>query len=230
MSRTKRLPYVLCMSMRSRLSGPLRIVFRSSQALTMTAEASPEPVAIPLVELTIFSGDSLAHGQLALSARRVTDLMNDHEAFEFVDTSLKSLDDGHHLTVPAVTIAREEIFAVAVSGPRGDPVRRTRTRAMPIELHIGRYDVTGNIHAMPGTDPIASFRRRKVMVPLTEATIEYDSSAGRIRSHFNTILINSLLVDWIAAATRSDVRPPELKPDLSGRSLARDFTPELRAH
>ena len=195
----------------------------------MVAEAPPVPVAIPLVELTIFSGDSLACGQLALSARRVTDLMNDHEAFEFLDTSLKSLDDGRELTVPAVTIAREEIFAVAVSGPRGDPVRRTRTRPMPIELHLGRYDVTGNIHAVPGTDPIASFRRRKVIVPLTEATIEYDTSAGRIRSHFTTILVNSLLADWIAAATRTDVRPPELIPELSGRGLARDFTPELRA-
>ena len=101
---------------------------------------------------------------------------------------------------------------------------------MPIELHIGRYDVTGNIHVVPGTDPIASFRRRKVMVPLTEATIEYDSSAGRIRSRFNTVLVNSLLADWIAMATRSDVRPPELKPELLGHSRARDFTPELRAN
>ena len=217
------------MSMRSRLAGPLQIVFRSSPPLTPVADALPEPVAVPLVELTIFSGDALARGQLALSARRVTDLMNDHESFEFVDTSLKSLDDGRQLTVAAVTIARDEIFAVAVSGPRGDPVRRTRTRPMPIELHLGRYDVTGNIHAMPGTDPIASFRRRKVMVPLTEATIEYDSSSGRVRSHFNTILINSLLADWIAAATRADVRPPELKPELAGRGLARDYTPELSA-
>jgi len=216
------------MSIRSRLPGPIQIVFRSSPPAAVDLEAPLEPATIPLVELTIFAGDSLACGQLALSAHRVTDLMNEHEAFEFVDTTLQSLDDGHQIEVPALTIARNEIFAVAVSGPRGDPVRRTRTRPMPIELHLGRYDVSGNIHAIPGTDPIASFRRRKVMIPLTEATIEYDSSAGRTRSHFETILVNNLLADWIAAATRSDVRPPDLVPELSGRGLARDFTPQIR--
>jgi hypothetical protein len=214
--------------MRSKLGGPFQIVFRTSPPSPAVAEAPPAPALIPLVELTVFSGDSLACGQLALSAHRVTDLMNDHEAFEFVDTSLQSLDDGHQLLVPALTIARDEIFAVAVSGPRGDPVRRTRTRPMPVELRLGRYDVSGNIHVVPGTDPISSFRRRKVMVPLTEATIGYDSSAGRIRSNFHTILVNGLLADWIAAATRSDVRPPELVPKLAGRGLARDFTPQLR--
>lgn len=217
------------MSIRSKLSGPLQIVFRPAQAAPDEPEGPPEPATVPLVELTVFSGDSIACGQLSLSAHRVTDLMNDHDAFEFVDTSLQSLDDGRRLVVHDVVIARDEIFAVAVSGPRGDPIRRTRTRPMPIELHLDRYDISGNIHVVPGTDPIASFRRRKVMVPLTEATIEYDSPAGRVRSRSQTILVNSLLVDWIASATRSDIRPPELVPELSsGRSRARDFTPQLR--
>jgi hypothetical protein len=222
------------MSVRSKLSAPLQIIFRPSTLSATVDEPAPidEPAPksrpIPVVELTVYSGDSLACGQLALSADRVTDLMNDHEAFEFVDTSLTSLEDGHELVVHDVVIAREEIFAVAVAGPRGDPVRRTRTRPIPVEVHLGRYDVSGNIHVVPGSDPIASFRRRKVMVPLTEATIAYDSHTGRVQSRFQTILINRLLADWIATATRSDVRPPELVPELQGRGLARDFTPELR--
>lgn len=214
--------------MRSKLGGPFQIVFRPSPPSPAIVEGPSVPTPIPFVELTVFSGDSLACGQVALSAHRVTDLMNDHEAFQFVDTSLRSLDDGHELLIPALTIARDEIFAVAVSGPRGDPGRRTRTRPMPVELRLGRYDLSGNIHVVPGTDPIASFRRRKVMVPLTEATIEYDSSGGRMRSQFPTILVNRLLADWIAAARRSDVRPPELAPEFSRRSLARDYTPQLR--
>jgi hypothetical protein len=214
------------MSMRSRLPGPLQIVFRPSTPLRIAEESPPDALPIPLVELTVFSGDSLAFGQLALAADRVTDLMNDHDAFEFVDTTLQSLDDGHGLSVRDLVIAREEIFAVAVSGPRGNPKRRTRTRPIPVELQLGPYDVTGNLHVVPGTDPIIGFRRRKVMVPLTEATIEYDSPNGRVRSRFETVLINRLLADWIAPALSSDVRPPELVPELGGR-LTKDFTRQV---
>jgi len=153
--------------------------------------------------------------------------MNDSTEFEFVDTYLQSLDDGHGLLVRTVVVAREEIFAVAVTGPRGDPARRTRTRPMPVELRLGRYDVSGNIHVVPGTDPLIGFRRRLVMVPLTEATIAFDTSDGRKLSRFGTILVNRDLTDWIAPASRSDVRPPEVIPELEGRGLEKDFTPHL---
>jgi hypothetical protein len=212
--------------MRSRLPRPLQIVFRPSTPAAVTEEAPPDAPPIPLVELTVFSGDSLAFGQLALAANRVTDLMNEHDTFEFVDTTLQSLDDGHGVSIRDVVIAREEIFAVAVSGPRGDPKRRTRTRPIPVELQLGRYDVTGSIHVVPGTDPIISFRHRRVMVPLTEATIEYDTPDGRVRSRFEIILVNRLLSDWIAPALSSDVRPPDLVPELGGR-LTKDFTPQM---
>jgi hypothetical protein len=65
------------------------------------------------------------------------------------------------------------------------------------------------------------------MVPLTEATIEFDSADGRRVSRFGTIFVNRDLTDWIGAATRSDVRPPDLVPELEGRGLAKDFTSQL---
>ena len=188
-----------------------------------------EAPPVPVVELTVYAGDSVAFGRLALNGDRVTDLMNDRTEFEFVDTCLESLDDGHELLVRSVYVARDEIFAVAVAGPRGDPARRRRTRPIPLALRVGRYDVRGNIHIVPGTDPIIGFRRRRVMVPLTEATIEFDAPEGRRVSRFGTILVNRDLTDWIGTATRSDVRPPDLVPELEGRGLAKDFTPQMLA-
>ena len=126
--------------------------------------------------------------------------------------------------------ARRAIFAVAVGAPRGDPARRKRTRPIAVELRVGRYDVSGNIHVVPGTDPVMGFRRRRMMVPLTEATIELDSPDGRQHSRSGTILVNRDLTDWIGPATRSDVRPPELVPELRGRGLAKDFTPLMQGH
>jgi hypothetical protein len=189
-----------------------------------------EAPLVPMVELTVYAGDSVAFGRLALTADRVTDLMNERTEFEFVDTFVQSLDDSHGLQVRTVVVARTEIFAVAVAGPRGDPTRRTRTRPMPVEVHVGRYDVSGNIHVVPGTDPIIGFRRRRMMIPLTEATIEFDAPDGRQHSRSGTILVNRDLTDWIGPATRSDVRPPELVPELQGRGLAKDFTPQMLGH
>ena len=83
---------------------------------------------------------------------------------------------------------------------------------------------------MPGTDPVMGFGRRRMMVPLTEATIEFDSPDGRQHSRFGTILVNRDLTDWIGPARRSDVRPPELVPELRGRGLAKDFTPLMQGH
>jgi hypothetical protein len=218
------------MSMRARLQGPLRMVFHAAPHAVVAERPTLEAPPVPMVELTVYADDSVAFGRVALTADRVTDLMNDSTEFEFVDTFLQSLDDSHGLLVRTVVVAREEIFAVAVAGPRGDPTRRIRTRPIPVELRLGRYDVSGNIHVIPGTDPIIGFRRRRVMVPLTEATIEFDSPDGRKLARFGTILVNRDLTDWIAPASRSDIRPPELVPELEGRGLAKDFTQPLLVH
>jgi hypothetical protein len=218
------------MSMRARFPGPLRMVFQPASPGADAERPRLEAPHVALVELTVYAGDSVAFGRLPLTADRVTDLMNDRTEFEFVDTFVQSLDDSHGFQVSQVIVSRDEIFAVAVGGPRGDPARRTRTRPIPVELRVGRYDVSGNIHVVPGTDPIIGFRRRRMMVPLTEATIEFDSLDGRQHSRSGTILVNRDLTDWIAPATRSDVRPPELVPELRGRGLAKDFTPQLQGH
>jgi len=206
------------MSMRSTLRGPLRLFLRAGpRAADEAAGGTAEP-PLPIVGLTLYTGDSLAFGYVPLAAGRVTDLLNEHEEFEFLDTHVESLEDGHGLLLPTVAIAREEIFVVAVAGPRGDPKRRTRTRPIPVELRLGPYDVYGNIHVIPGTDPMSSFRRR-TMVPITEATVEWDAPDGHRVAQWDTVVVNRPLTDWIAPARR-DVRPPDrqLVPEVEGAS------------
>lgn len=218
------------MSVRSKLPRPLRILLRGTAPPADPGEPSPDSSPVPTVGLTLYTGDSLAFGHLPLLAGRVTDLMNDHEEFEFVDTYLQSLDDGHGLAVRSVVIARDEIFVAAVAGPRGDPKRRTRTRPIPVEIQLGPYGVWGNIHVVPGTDPLISFRNRRTMVPLTEATVEWDSADGRQIAQWDTVVVNRLRADWIAPARR-DVRPRELHlaAEGDGGGLGRDFAPRFVA-
>jgi hypothetical protein len=184
------------------------------------AGESPGTAEALTVGLTLYTGDSLAFGYLPLRAGRVTDLMNDHDSFEFVDTYVESIDDGHGLELESVVIARDEIFVAAVAGPRGDPKRRTRTRPIPIEMQVGPYSVWGNLHVVPGTDPLMSFRSRRTMVPVTEATVEWDSPDGRRLARWATVVVNRMLADWIAPARR-DVRPRDLQLAPEGESSTR---------
>ena len=200
------------------------MVFHRASSPADVDGATLGPLPPPLVEVTLYSDDSVAFGRMALTASRVTDLLNEGTEFELVDTFLQALDDSRGLQVRTIMVTRDEIFAVGVTGPRGDLTRRTRTRPIPVEVRVRQYDVSGNLHVVPGTDPIIGFRRRHVMVPLTEATIEFDSPDGRRLSRSGTILVNRDLTGWIAPASRSDVRPPELIPELQGLGLAKDFT------
>src|SRR5664280_831573 len=172
------------MSMRTTFRGPLRIFLRDSGGTP--EDVPPDPPPVHGVRLTLYACDSLAFGYLPHLAGRVTDLMNEHEAFEFVDTYLQNIAGGHGLTLRAAVIPREEICAVGIAGRRGDPKRRTRTRPIPVELRLGPYDVRGNIPVVPGT----------------EATIEWDAPGARKIARWDTVVVNRLLTDWIAPATR----------------------------
>src|SRR5665811_1712798 len=81
------------MSMRARLQGPLRMFFQVASPAADTECPTLEAPPVPIVELTVYAGDSVAFGRLALTADRVTDLMNERTEFEFVDTYLHSLDE-----------------------------------------------------------------------------------------------------------------------------------------
>ena len=68
------------------------------------------------------------------------------------------------------------------------------------------------------------------MVPLTEATVEWDSADGHQIARWDTVVVNRLLANWIAPATR-DVRPREMRlaAEGDGGSPGRDFAPRLVA-
>ena len=196
---------------------------RAPSAADVVCAAPP----VPLVQVTFYADDSVAFGHLALTADRLTELMNNRVEFDLVDALLESLDDGHEVTVGTVGVTRDEICAVAVTGPRGDPARKIPTHVFPVEVKLGPYDVTGNIHVHPGTDPITVFRRRRVMVPLTEATIEFDAPEGRRRLRLGTMLVNRDLTDRIAVSSRPEAGQPDATLELQGRGLVADLSPLL---
>src|SRR5204862_6804809 len=90
-----------------------------------------------------------------------------------------------------------EIYLVHATGPRGDAARRNRTTPQYLAIKMGAYEVRGFFHALPGADPVEALRRRKSMVPITDARIGYLFRGQRRETRVDTLIVNRELIDWV---------------------------------
>ena len=167
---------------------------------------------VPLVQFVAFGRDHRVFGWIRLKADRLTDLLNAHEELLLTDVEIESLEDGAMRSVDEVLIRCSELIAVHASGPRGDGQRRRRTRAHAIAIQSGNYLIGGYLHAPPGSDPIATVGERPLMVPLTNAWIEYWSGADRTTQAIGTIIVNREQVDWMRVVADEDLFGGLLRP------------------
>jgi hypothetical protein len=211
--------------MARRLPTPLRLVFQRHGDSTPPPDVDEAPPAPPEVEFVAYGEDCVLSGRLAMPADRLTDLLNAHDQYVLVDVLVERLADGSAIEVHELAISRDEILVVHATGPRGNPSRRQRTRQHPIAVRLGPYEVRGYIHALPGSDPIDSLRRRNPMVPLTEAWVEYSAGGTVQRRHVSSLVINRELMDWAVEASDEEIQLPELPVSDEDRGpLVKDFT------
>ena len=160
---------------------------------------------VPLVRFVAFGRHHRVFGWVRLRADRLTDLLNTHDELLLTDVEIESLEDGATRSVDEVLIRCSELIAVHASKPRGDEARRRLTRTHPIAIQSGNYLIGGYLHAPPGSDPIASMGERPLMVPLTDAWIEYWSGGERTKQSSGTIIVNREQVDWMRVVTDEDL-------------------------
>jgi hypothetical protein len=182
----------------------------------------------PEIEFVAYAEDCILSGHVRLAADRLSDLVNDHEELELVDVLVADLSGGEGFEVHQLLIKRDEILVLHATGPRGRVDRRQRTRQHPIVAKLGPYEVRGYIHALPGADPIAGLRRRRPIVALTDAVIEYWVGRERQRRRVSTVLINRELADMIVEGNEEEdeLAGLEMPVDTSG-PLIKDFTGEV---
>lgn len=90
------------------------------------------------------------------------------------------------------------------------------TRAHAILIQSAPYLIRGYLHLLPTADPIASFRHRKPMVPLTDAWIEYLAAGKPVHRSLGTIVVNRELADWFELAVEEEIEPPALPAGETG--------------
>lgn len=210
------------------LAKPLRLVFRVRPPVLTDPPLPDVEDRTPEVEFVAYAEDCILSGQVELAADRLSDLINTHEELELIDVLVADLNDGRAFEVHELAIRRDEILVVHAGGPRGRADRRQRTRQHPIVAKLGPYTVRGYIHALPGSDPIASLRHRRPMVALTDASLEYFVGRDEIRRRVATVLINRQLADWIVEGDDPEEDLSRFDPPVEGQGpLVKDFTGDV---
>jgi hypothetical protein len=177
------------------------------------------------VEFQGFAGDCTISGRITMFGERLTDFLNGQERFRLHKVQFQSLEDGHEVPVDSVSVERDDLLLVVGTGPRGSEKQRVRLDEQRMQLSIGPYMVLGRLHLKPGQDPMKNVLQREPMIPLTMATIAYTVAGTIVARDVPTVIVNRLLVDWIAATADE----ASLFPDATVRSphtmnLRKDFT------
>jgi hypothetical protein len=206
-----------------------RLVFREPAAPLWQVPQPVAPDPAPMVDFFAYGEDCILSGRIALTADRLTDVLNDHDEYALVDVLVESLLDGHAVERPEVVVRRDELLLVHIVGPRGNVQRRQRTRQHPLELTLGPYLVRGYLHALPGSEPIASLRHRQPMVPLTDARVEHSIGGVAQRRYLAALLVNRDRIGSVTTAHGQDVEMPDIPFGSSKGPLVKDFTGTVHA-
>lgn len=161
----------------------------------------------PEIELAAYAADCRITGRLRLTEARLSDMLNRRGEITVIDAHVLSYVGMPDLEIPRLTIHRDDLYAVLLTGPRGDAGRRLPTAATPIGMKAGPYLIRGHIHVTPGTDALAGFRTGREMVPLTDGWIaRTDGARGEAprKIRVNALLVNRRLADWAAHAEVDD--------------------------
>jgi hypothetical protein len=196
-----------------RLPRRLRVAFAKPDE---SAGATPDPgvaqdpaAGLPgELDFVAYAEDCKLSGRTVLDGGRLSDMLNDNDEYALVGVTVERFEDGLPIEVEEIVVARDELYLVHASGPRGDVARRHHTTPLYVAIKTGPYEVRGFFHALPGTDPVAAIRRRKAMVPLTNARVAYVHGGQLEEVHFETLIVNREQADWVMSMEPSQTEFP----------------------
>lgn len=162
-----------------------------------------------LVDFTGYAADCIVVGQLDVAGTRVSDALDGKSMLTLRNATLTSLDGGREVFESELQLGRDELYAVEAAGPAGDIARRVRKVRHRLRAEMGPYVVMGQLHVLPGAPPLRGLRGRRMIVPLTHASILVPSDAGLYLREARVLLINVLHIDSVRLM-QTDESPWEL--------------------
>ena len=181
--------------MMDRIPRRLRVAF--SRPLAGEGDEAWDPI-LDEVAFVAYGEDCILSGRTVLDADRLSDMLNANDEYALVGVTVERLEDGMLLQVEEILVPRSELCLVHASGPRGDATRRRHTLPKHVAMKVGPYEVRGFLHGLPGADPVESIQRRKPMIPLTNARIEYVVAGEHRADDVETVILNRDRIEWVA--------------------------------
>lgn len=209
-----------------RLARPLRVLLDRARGAADAPGDRHGPTArrAPSLEFVAYAEDCILSGRIRLEAERLTDMLNERDEILLSDVMVERHDATGTVEISEIVVARDEILLAQATGPRGSQARRRRTRQHPLVLRVGPYQVHGYFHERPGLEPLTAILRRQVMVPITDAWIEYPTDVGPHRVRVGAILVNRDHIDGVAHGDEQDILVPDLRIPTEQGPLLKDFT------
>ena len=156
------------------------------------------------IPFTAYADDCTVHGEIALGADRLADLLSSTTEFEVLGAAFRALDDGRTVEAESASVLRDDLCMVVATGPRGRADRRLWTRQHPVRARVGPYTVLGYMHAPPTIDPLRTTDRRPI-VALTSCVVGYAQSQTPMWIESDTLLVNTTKIDVLETAHPEDL-------------------------
>jgi hypothetical protein len=147
------------------------------------------------------SGDCTVHGQIELTAARLSESLGRASTIVVYGAVLRSLDEPNELLAGDQAVDFDDLFAIAATGPAGEEQRRVRTVREVLRVEAGPYVIYGEMHALPGVGGMRAFNARRGLVPMTRCQALFERSGQMELVEAPFMLINSRLVDHVEQAT-----------------------------
>ena len=146
-----------------------------------------------MIEFSAYAVDCRLFGRLEPGDGRLSDLLNASAALQISQARIESIIDDRVVGHPVFEVPLNELYAVVATGNRGDPTRRIRTRTIEVVVELGPYEVIGEIHGAPASNPLVMVVRRPPWIPLTKARISYRRGTEVVTDEGLTLIINRTL-------------------------------------
>jgi hypothetical protein len=169
-----------------------------------------------------YASDCTVSGRVDLAGTRLSQYLETNEQLVVEDATLHGLRGEAPARAGRVTLQRHEIYAAeALAGAAGDArnSRRIHTVRHVMRFVSGPYTFVGELHALPGAQPLRSLLHRRSMVPLTQCAVVFARAGVSEVRRAAVVVLNGSLIDNAEPARIEDLGSAlaaELAEPLSG--------------